>query len=337
MGDYNHMVASGTRFHMVWGDNRDTVGSRHDPNVYYAVAGTEDCYVRDNPADDGTVPSTPGQAWQSPDIIPAMNPSVFGTPNPVLVRAHNMGPRPATSVRVKFFWTDPATYIPVSAWRSDRITVETNPGIFTPTNEQMINSVPAGGFTETAKPFIWDPPPPAWATADRGHFCLLTQIESAGDPVTFAGGGWESIERDNNLAVRNVHVNDVGGNSPARIPFFIVGDLKERWLADLFFDPRPLPRGMALTVTLPAAIIKGAKLEYLKIVSERAREVTLAIEAGKVARIRGLQLAPKGRHLAELQIKPYKEAFKTATLTITQRVGGNVVGGLRYLLRPKNA
>lgn len=42
MGDYNQMVAREERFHMVWGDNRDLVGARHDPNVYYAVFDVDD-------------------------------------------------------------------------------------------------------------------------------------------------------------------------------------------------------------------------------------------------------------------------------------------------------
>lgn len=36
MGDYNQIVAAGNRFYMAWGDNRDKVGARHDPNVYFA-------------------------------------------------------------------------------------------------------------------------------------------------------------------------------------------------------------------------------------------------------------------------------------------------------------
>jgi len=42
MGDYNQMVAQDERFYMVWGDNRDTVGARHDPNVYFAVFDVDD-------------------------------------------------------------------------------------------------------------------------------------------------------------------------------------------------------------------------------------------------------------------------------------------------------
>jgi hypothetical protein len=37
MGDYNQMVAVGNRFYLAWGDNRDLVGARNDPNVYFAV------------------------------------------------------------------------------------------------------------------------------------------------------------------------------------------------------------------------------------------------------------------------------------------------------------
>ena len=42
MGDYNQMVAEEERFYMVWGDNRDLVGARHDPNVYFAVFDVDD-------------------------------------------------------------------------------------------------------------------------------------------------------------------------------------------------------------------------------------------------------------------------------------------------------
>jgi hypothetical protein len=51
MGDYNQMVAAGTRFYMVWGDNRDMVGTRHDPNVYFAIAETIE--VREDYDGDG--------------------------------------------------------------------------------------------------------------------------------------------------------------------------------------------------------------------------------------------------------------------------------------------
>ena len=37
MGDYNQMVADREKFYMAWGDNRDKVGARNDPNVYFGV------------------------------------------------------------------------------------------------------------------------------------------------------------------------------------------------------------------------------------------------------------------------------------------------------------
>ena len=36
------MVTHDERFYMVWGDNRDFVGARHDPNVYFAVFDADD-------------------------------------------------------------------------------------------------------------------------------------------------------------------------------------------------------------------------------------------------------------------------------------------------------
>jgi hypothetical protein len=345
MGDYNHLVADGTRFYMVWGDNRDLIGMRNDPNVYFATVGGEDCYVRDNPSDDGSVPDT-GLLYVSPDIAPAMNPSVFGTPNPVTVTVHNMGPLDATNVVVSLYWADPATSIPTAAWRSNRITVQN-----VPTNQQIIPNIPAGGSAQVPQPFVWNPPNPAWAT-QQGHFCLLTQINSAADPITFPGGGWEAVQRDNNLAVRNVHVADVGGNAPRPIRFLIVGDYEQEWIADLELDARALPAALHATLTVPETILKGAQYEGLKLVGRKNRDdddgdtydrlerefhranVTLEFIPGRMARIHGVKLQPHGRHLAELAIRPQKDGLtREVPLNIQQVVNDRSVGGLLYLLK----
>jgi hypothetical protein len=372
MGDYNQMAANGTRFHLAWGDNRDMVGTRNDPNVYYAVLGTEDCYVRDNPSDDGTVPD-PGLLYISPDIQPAMNPSVFGTPNPVTVQVNNMGPLDAKNVTVKLFWADPATNIPASAWNSNRITIG-GPA----TNQQVIASVPAGASATTPTPFVWNPPNPAWAT-QVGHFCLLAQIDSPGDPVTFPGGGWDAVKRDNNLAVRNVHVQNVGGGGfPTPIRFFIVGDLEEHWIADLVFDARPLTVGVTTTLTVPRAVLKNTTPIGMHLLPSRphrdnhdhngrgrhedrnhdrdddpAREYghknaeqylqelhngrTLELQTGRLTKLSGIELAPGSRYLAELNVRVQKGAKPPAEtfFNVMQVVGRDTVGGLLYLLRFK--
>jgi len=351
MGDYNHMVAQGTRFYMVWGDNRDMVGMRNDPNVYFATVGSEDCYVRDNPSDDGSVPDT-GLLYVSPDIAPAMNPSVFGTPNPVTVTVHNIGPIDATNVVVSLYWADPATNIPVAAWHSDRIKVQN-----VPTNQQIIQNIPAGGSAQTPQSFVWNPPNPAWAT-QQGHFCLLTQISSAADPITFPGGGWEAVQRDNNLAVRNVHVADIGGNLPRPLRFLVAGDYEQEWIADLVLDARALPSELLATLTLPETILTGAKYDGLKVIDRKHRDdddrddrsrrhagdsllesefqkanVTLEFTPGRTARIHGVKLQRHARHLAELEIRPKKpELHRQVPLNIQQIVNGQSVGGLLYLL-----
>lgn len=349
MGDYNQMVAQGTRFYMVWGDNRDIVGTRNDPNVYFATVGTEDCYVRDNPSDDGSVPDT-GLLYISPDIAPAMNPSVFGTPNPVTITVHNMGQQDATNVVVSLFWADPATSIPSSAWHSNRITV-----LGVPTNQQIIPTIPAVGSANAPQPFVWNPPNPSWATY-QGHFCLLAQINSAADPITFPGGGWDAVARDNNLAVRNVHVANAGGHKPLPIHFLVAGDLKEEWIANLEFDGRALPLGVQATLTLPETILKGAKYEGLKVIHRHSDEgyepngaklhedaqlehefqrgnVTLEFTPGRAARILGVKLQPHTRHLAELVVHAGKDTpRREVPFNIQQTVDGHSVGGLLYLL-----
>jgi len=365
MGDYNQMVAVGTRFYLAWGDNRDTVGTRNDPDVFFASIGTEDCYVRDNPADDGYAPSQPGQAWQSPDIQPAMNPSIFGTPNPVTVVVHNHGPKDATAVTTRLYWADPATYIPRAAWRPDRIQVETSPGVFSNTNEQLIGTVPAAGTASPAQPFSWNPPPPAWAT-DVGHFCLLTETESTGDPLRDAfAGGWDAIEKDNNLAVRNVHVQPLAGKGPHQIRFFVGADLEEELLTDLVIDARLMPPGWLGALRLDPKIAHDAKVAQGKIEltldeeeaeRDKERERTYRARAKReghsyvptprarlvlrrgIVRVTGLRVSAGKNSLAALDLEAGRETIpKEGRIRLTQRIGGQTVGGLVYLLRPAEA
>jgi hypothetical protein len=336
MGDYNQMVAAGTRFYLAWGDNRDTVGTRHDPNVYFAVVGTEDCYVRDNPADDGTVPSTAGQAWQSPDILPQMNPSVFGTPNPVTIQVHNFGPIEASQVTVRLYWADPATYIPRAAWRPDRIQVGT-----ATTNEQIIAAVPAGGMNTAPQPFIWNPPDPLWAT-QLGHFCLLAEIESVGDPLTYPGaGGWQTIERDNNLAVRNVHVQPVGSHPRSDIHFFIGAELETELVTDLCADTRQVPPGMEMTLRISESIARHAKVEGAEIVhgkDDDDQHMRLQLRTGRVTRITGLRLPPGRKSHAVIHlVTPRANQSQEGVLRLTQQIAGQTVGGLLYLLEKPDA
>ncbi len=329
MGDYNQIVASGTRFHLAWGDNRDFVGSRHDPNVYCAVVGTEDCYVRDSPIDDGSTPSTAGQAWQSPDIQPAMNPSVFGVINPVQVQVHNTGPQPASNVTVHLLWTDPATFISASAWQSSRIQVNA-----VTTNQQVIPLVPAGGTAMLPVAFSWDPPAPSLAT-DFGHYCLHCRIESAGDPMTFPASSWENIERDNNLAVRNVHVIEGSSAKLAKAGFFIVGGDEEKWRANLIIDGRALDRHVKVGLVLPARLLAHAELRRLEVIKEGNDHVTLAVQPRTQGAIMGISLDPKKRHAAQLFVDFGETRFRECPLRITQAVGRHTVGGLLYLIRHK--
>jgi hypothetical protein len=353
MGDYNQMVVVGTRFHLVWGDNRDTVGARNDPDVFYAQIGTEDCYIRDNLADDGYPPSQAGQAWQSPDIQPAMSPTIFGTINPVTLVVHNHGPKSAANVSARLYWADPATYIPRAAWRPDRITVG---GVAT--NEQTIATVPSAATATPPQTFDWDPPPPAWAT-EIGHFCLLAEIESPGDPLRDANaGGWKAIEGDNNLAVRNVHVQPMG-NAPVQIRFLIGTEPKMDIRADLVVDGRLIPVGWQVALRIDPAIAAGARISNGKLeekVDDRQLEAELqrrwrrlhgddgatyvATPAGRiqllrrtVLRIEGIRLPAGSGSLAAIDfVQTSGTLGKAGQLRITQRIDGQVVGGLLYLL-----
>lgn len=357
LGDRNHLAAQGERFFLVWGDNRDFVGRRNDPNIYFATMGTQDCYLRDDPSDDGAVPRS-GMACVSPDIAPAQECLVPEAAEPVNVTVRNRGALLARNAQVRLCWSDPATHVPAHAWRSDHITVDGEP-----TNQQRLGEVPPGGSIATPSPFLWTPPAPSWAPG-QGHFCLCAQVDSPGDPVTFPSGGAEGIRRDNNLAVRSVHAVELGRRSvPLR--FLVAGDSERFWLADLVLDARALPAGWRAELTLPEGILWYARFEGLVVVRRQhegppGREdrrgapdftdarmletferlnVTFEFEPGHVARILDVELPPGSRHLAELTLHPGTAILELSrsALRVQQLVNHTAVGGLLYHLLPGKA
>ena len=73
--DRNQMAAEGNQFSMVWADNRDLVGARNDPNVYFARQDACQLYSDEVDAIDEEI-ATLEDAIDSGAILTSQGPAI---------------------------------------------------------------------------------------------------------------------------------------------------------------------------------------------------------------------------------------------------------------------
>ncbi len=185
-------------------------------------ATSVDVWLREYTGDIGNEPATT-VSWACPDIEildqthnPMPNPlyNVVGgvqQDNFVRVTVRNRGTQDARNTEVYFYWADPATALHFpNEWNTA--------GIFTPAgtplqwvvqgNKIVIPIIPAGGNIPVE--FRWLPPVPGSNIRGDNHFCLLARVENEADPSMLTTiDGWSIFAADNNVAIRNVHVQDI--------------------------------------------------------------------------------------------------------------------------------
>jgi subtilisin family serine protease len=185
-----------------------------------------DVWLRDAQNDSGLEPSVNPVWWLSPDIevldrngIPVANPKYDpNVPfnNIIRVTARNRGMQAALDTHVYLYWADPATYLPFTLWSTSGFFVN-GPGFGTTGNRILIPQIAVGGSVPVE--FAWAPPTPGSNIRRDAHFCLIARLENAGDPSAVGPGGWGVITGKNNVAIRNVYVQQ----SPAEMTFYVIG------------------------------------------------------------------------------------------------------------------
>ena len=196
------------------------------------VPGTEqiaEIYTKDNPPDDGSVPSSEPW-WESPDIWVRhqadgsgqhQNPQ-FGQTNYVYVRVRNIGNTDVTNITVHVYGAKAAAAF---RWPQD----------WTPEiGSASIANLAAGQTTTVYVP--WQPP-------QSGHYCFLTRIEAAQDPITH--DGW--VKFDNNISQKNVHVLDLE-RGPLDSSVILVNPQRQPAYVSLFIGSTDFPAGGAVTL-----------------------------------------------------------------------------------------
>lgn len=224
---------------------------------------TLDLYVKDTPGDLGIEPNTISPyMWASEDIwvrnyndggLVHQNPDYSPTnPNYVYVRVRNKSCVASTgNERLKLYWAKAGTSL---AWPMSWNGTYFVGGVLMGKQIGALAGIPIPALQpgqETIIAFAWNVPNPAdYApiNSEPWHFCLLTRIETANDPMTFPETADLNlnVKNNNNIAWKNVTVVDVlangsiggvvGVGNPTRVPKKYVLE----FIAENIPDVRPI-------------------------------------------------------------------------------------------------
>lgn len=192
-------------------------------NLCAAPLPAVDVWMRDELNDNGTEPFTGPVNWLSPDIeVLDLDGNLVSNPthdpanlinNLVRVTVRNRGTQTARNVEVYLYWGDPATNLPFPGqWRATGIyTGNPDPNFVVQSNKIVVHQLAAGATTTVR--FGWAPPAPGSNIPGDDHFCLIARLEHEDDASNVSTGGWSAIHGSNNVATRNIHVQELTGGA----------------------------------------------------------------------------------------------------------------------------
>jgi hypothetical protein len=310
-----------------------------------------DVYVRENLSDTGTVPSA-GNWWASPDIwvrkdattaIPALawasspphENAKRGQDNALFCRVRNRGAAAAPTVYVRAMLTHwaglefryPADFQPTTNVGSP-IPNPLRPGTYLD-GEQRIDNLAAGA--DQIVKFTWPQalvPPETVVVSGanvRWHPCLLVEASPHDGPAPI-GGLSVPVQGNNNIAQRNIEIDNVGDAGSDLFVGMIAGTRDDVGIATLILDATRLRGNAAIRLHVASnnamkQLIEGALRETKEqgatagpngkgecpsvIVEERTR---LRVECGECAVI--IEAAPGSRILSGGgHAKPFEAAW----------------------------
>ncbi len=193
------------------------------PNTTDCTANpAADVWVKDNPTDDGTVPST-GAMYLGPDIWNRLNPDgltthdnpEFGQPNFLYANIRNN-----SAVEVKSTIID--------AWISTLAVGLVWPDGFVNVGRFNIPNLGPGEVRQIG--------PLEWSPQEIGHHCMYTRVSSPQDPITFAetSSVWTNAKNSNNIAYKNMTI--VNLTSSKSITFLVRNIQKDDADVDIKID-----------------------------------------------------------------------------------------------------
>ena len=286
--------------------------------------------------------------------------------NIIRVTVRNRGANAALNTEVYLYWADPATNIPYpSQWMTTGFFTPSNGAFTIPSNRIVIPQLAAGASTTVD--FGWAPPAPGSNIRGDDHFCLLVRLENQADPSMIGAGTFAIVGTRNNIALRNLHVQTVAESQAMPLNFWMVGTEEEDSLlitplllggkAKVILPVQSLPwRDRARTERfggrrqpyngrgrdergLPEGRFDAAATRRLTgIEHAKGMEVAhglAAIELGMDAplRIPEVRLQAGVRMPVRVALADVRVGGDRRFVHVTQRSGGQVVGGVSLQLR----
>jgi hypothetical protein len=283
-----------------------------------------DIYIKDNPTDDGSVPSS-APWWTSPDIwvrndgdcsnTTHQNP-VAGVPTTVCVRVRNRLTTPVTKIDVDLYFASAALGLswPVSWSGIGTINIPVLPPL-----SQIVKAVP-------------------WNTPNiTGHFCLLARADALEDPI---GSGYDTVapsdlvQNNNNISQRNLNIVDYPEITSCedltdtlytdQVPFDVINTANALVSVDIVFDSADFPLGAGEIVVDPGALWG----RWTSLTNFNQVGLTL-IATAFPASINGVGMTPY--ELATLQMNISAPGGVKFEISVTEWKDDHIIGGIDYV------
>jgi hypothetical protein len=265
--------------------------------INYLHAGQFSPYIRDNVEDNGTEPVAADRLYASPDII-VRNEQVDdpqgelgqtakhnydlcdqvedGQDNYVYLRVQNRGTL-AGDCTVTVYFTDPGMFADPTSWTKivDQAPVE--------------NLLP--GEFRVVGPIIW----PDALIPGSGHYCLISILDSPGDPAPnladiHTSDDFSNMVRDrNNVAWKNIDVDDAVPGGSSSWSFYMEGPQGTGHQADLEINLNNFPANASVLVKVVKRLADTATLDHMTVADQSQLYTTLQ-HLGGIGELEGMDL-----------------------------------------------
>lgn len=302
-------------------------------NAFTAVGIGPDIYIRDNIADDGTIPNA-APLYRSPDIIVrqsreaspltafadlndnALGENVeAGQDNWIYLRLQNRGSVPG-DVDVRVYWAAPNTFALPAQWNLiDTVTV---------------TSVQPGALSIGEIKWSQQNLPPL------GHFCLIAELDNTVDPapdkslITNGAMFSKFVAESNNFAWKNINVVDMLPSGLVDLEFMITGD--DESTSEIQIDLKELPGNAEVYLRVLRRLCEGAEIINMSFREANSRFNYYTMVPGSVGKIRSVAFGNKDISEVHLFVRIPENATKTYAITNTQLVNGVITGRITQVL-----
>lgn len=302
-------------------------------NAFTAVGIGPEIYIRDNTADDGTVPNA-APLYRSPDIIVRQNQEASpqttfadlnddslsenveaGQDNWIYLRMQNRGSVEG-DVEVRVYWSPPNTFAFPTQWNLI--------GTINVTAVQP-NALSIGEV-------IW----PQHDLPPVGHFCLIAELHNTVDPapdktlITNGAMFSKFIAESNNFAWKNINVVDVLPSGLVNLEFLISGDNESS--SEIQIDLTDIPNTAEVYLRVLRRLCESAEIIGMNYREANSRYNYYNMVPGTVGRIRNVVFGNNDTSELHIYVRIPEAVTKTYSITNTQMVNGAITGRITKVL-----